>query len=124
MINTAALEPLYPTWQEPDRHRIKAERPGDPAQVVQGRRPSPIVIAQHLRGLVRDWREAFYAGASDTTRRLLTYWFDESHRATSPAGDDFEFRYYFAQREALETLVYLKEVRRLERLSQVVEEFG
>lgn len=123
-INPSALEPLYATWQEPDKHRIKAEKSGDPAQVVQGRRPSPIVIAQNLRGLVRDWREAFYAGASDTTRTLLNYWFERSHRQKNAAGDEFEFRYYFCQREAVETLIYLKEVRRLERLSQVIEEFG
>jgi len=123
-INAAALEPLYSTWQEPDKHRVRADKPGDPAKVVKGRRPSPIVIAQNLRGLVRDWREAFYAGASDTTRTLLNHWFERSHRQTSPADEEFEFRYYFCQREAVETLVYLKEVRKLERLSQVIGEFG
>ncbi|HWA97332.1 MAG TPA: DEAD/DEAH box helicase family protein, partial [Pirellulales bacterium] len=123
-LNAAALEPLFATWEAPNKHRVKAERTGEPAKIVEGRRPSPIVIAQNLRGLVRDWREAFYAGASETTRRLLTYWFEESHRSTSPAGEEFEFRYYFCQREAVETFVYLKEVRKLERLSQVIEEFG
>lgn len=124
MLNPTALEPLYPTWQAPDKHRVRADKPGDPAKVVEGRRPSPIVIAQNLRGLVRDWRDAFYAGASDTTRTLLNHWFERSHRQTTPAGEEFEFRYYFAQREAVETLIYLKEVRRLGRLSQVIEEFG
>ena len=123
-INASALEPLYATWQEPAKHRVKADRPGEPAKVVDGRRPSPIVIAQNLRGLVRDWREAFYAGASDTTRTLLNHWFERSHRQTTPAGEEFEFRYYFCQREALETFIYLKEVRKLERLSQVIEELG
>lgn len=68
VMSAAALEPLYPTWQEPDKHRIKADKSGEPAKVVQGRCPSPIIIAQNLRGLVRDWRDAFYTGASDTTR--------------------------------------------------------
>jgi len=124
ILNAAALEPLYETWQEPSKHRVRADKSGDPAKVVQGRRPSPIIIAQNLRGLVRDWREAFYAGASDTTRTLLGHWFDRSHRRTTPAGEEFEFRYYFCQREAVETLIYLKEVRKLDRLSQVIEEFG
>ncbi|PWU19439.1 MAG: restriction endonuclease subunit R, partial [Verrucomicrobia bacterium] len=35
-----------------------------------------------------------------------------------------EFRYYFCQREAIETLIYLKEVRKLETLSQLIAEFG
>ncbi len=123
-INAAALEPLYATWQEPDKHRVRAEKRGDPAKIVQGRRASPIVIAQNLRAALRDWREAFYAGASDTTRYLLSHWFERSHRRTTPAGEEFEFRYYFCQREAIETLIYLKEVRKLERLSQVIGEFG
>lgn len=119
-----ALEPLFLPWEEPNAHRVRAERPGDPAQVVKNRRPSRIAIAQNLRSALRDWREAFYAGASDTTRQLLGHWFERPHRMKTPAGDEFEFRYYFCQREAIEALVYLKEVRRLECLSQVVAEFG
>ncbi|MCY7274088.1 MAG: DEAD/DEAH box helicase family protein, partial [Phormidesmis sp. CAN_BIN44] len=34
------------------------------------------------------------------------------------------FRYFFCQREAVETLIYLKEVRRIESLSQIIAEFG
>ncbi len=124
IINAAALEPLYATWQEPDRHRVRPDKRGDPAKIVSGRRPSPIVIAQNLRAALRDWREAFYAGASDTTRTLLGHWFERSHRQSTPAGEEFEFRYYFCQREAIEALIYLKEVRKLQRLSQVIEEFG
>ncbi len=121
---TTALEPLFLPWEEPNAHRVRAERPGDPARVVKNRRPSPIAIAQNLRSAVRDWRESFYAGASDTTRQLLGHWFERPHRMKTPAVDEFEFRYYFCQREAIEALVYLKEVRRLECLSQVVAEFG
>src|SRR5690606_32595687 len=45
------------------------------------------------------------------------------HRVGAP-GQEFEFRYYFCQREAIETMIYLKEVRRVERLSQLIAEFG
>jgi type III restriction enzyme len=124
LLNVAALEPLYETWAEPDKHRVRAETPGDPAQIVNGRRKSDVIIAQNLRGLVRDWREAFYAGASDTSRTLLNHWFGDSHRQTTSSGEEIEFRYYFCQREAVETLIYLKEVRKFDRLSQVIEEFG
>jgi len=123
-INPGVLEPLYAPWVEPDAHRIKGERKDDPARVVKGRRPSRIIIAQNLRGAVREWREAFYAGASDTTRQLLEHWFGRSHRRRLPAGEEIEFRYHFCQREAIETLIYLKEVRGLGCLSQVTEEFG
>jgi len=124
VINPSALEPLFLPWEEPNAHRVRAEKDGDPAKRVQGRRPSKIVIAHNLRGTVREWRETFYVGASDTTRQLLDHWFNRSHPQKTPAGEEFEFRYYFCQREAIETLIYLKEVRRLECLSQVLAEFG
>jgi type III restriction enzyme len=51
-------------------------------------------------------------------------WFNRAHRKTTPDGEEFEFRYYFCQREAVETLIYLKEVRRIEYLSQIIADFG
>jgi type III restriction enzyme len=123
-LNPAALEPLFAPWEEPSSHQVRADKEGDPAKTVKGRRPSPIGIAQNIRGAVRDWREGFYAGASDTTRYLLDYWFNRSHLRQTPSGEDFEFRYYFCQREAIETLVYLKELRKLRCLSEIIAEFG
>ena len=58
------------------------------------RRPSPIEVVNSLRSAVREWREAFYIGASDTSRYLLNHWFNRAHRQTTAAGEDFEFRYY------------------------------
>jgi type III restriction enzyme len=123
-LNTTILEPLFAPWVEPNAHRVRAEKAGDPAVIVQGRRASPIDLVSNLRSAVRDWREAFYIGASDTTIQLLNHWFGRAHRQIAPDGEDFEFRYYFCQREAIETLIYLKEVRRLESLSQIIAEFG
>ncbi|GIK53229.1 MAG: type III restriction endonuclease subunit R [Planctomycetota bacterium] len=123
-IDLKALEPLYAPWEEPYAHRIAGDKKDAPAKVVKGRRKSPITMAQNIRAAVRDWREANYNGASDTTKYLLMHWFERSHRRKTPAGDEFEFRYYFCQREALETFVYLREVRGLTCLSQLVAEFG
>lgn len=123
-VNVAALEPLFEPWEEPRAHRIRNPERGKPAIVVQRRRSSPIAIVQNLRAEIRQWREGLYMGASDTTRQLLAHWFERPHRMQSAAGDDFEFRYYFCQREAVETLVYLKEVRGIDCLSQLVAEFG
>lgn len=99
--------------------------------IVQGRRASPIDLVSNLRAAVREWREAFYIGASDTTIQLLNPWFNRAHRRMLPSSEgsgvgseEFEFRYFFCQREAVETLIYLKEVRRLECLSQIIAEFG
>ncbi|MDX9859223.1 MAG: DEAD/DEAH box helicase family protein, partial [candidate division Zixibacteria bacterium] len=124
VINAAALEPLFETWEEPSAHRVRPDKAGDPAQVQHFRRPSQITIAQNLRADVRDWRRSFYGGASDTTRALLEHWFERPHRKHTPSGEEYEFRYYFCQREAIETLVYLKEVRKLESLSQILAEYG
>jgi type III restriction enzyme len=124
LLNPSALEPLFAPWEEPNSHRVRADKEGDPARIVKGRRPSPIRLAQNIRGAVREWREGFYAGASDTARYLLDHWFNRSHRRTTPAGEDYEFRYYFCQREAIETLMYLKEVRNLNCLSKVTADFG
>lgn len=123
-LNPTILEPLFAPWQEPNAHRVRAEKSGDPAVVKQGRRASPIEVVNNLRAAVREWREAFYIGASDTTIQLLNHWFNRAHRKTTPDGEEFEFRYYFCQREAVETLIYLKEVRRIECLSQIIAEFG
>jgi type III restriction enzyme len=123
-FNPSILEPLFAPWSEPNAHRVRADKAGDPAIIVPSRRASPIDLVSNLRSDVRDWREAFYIGASDTTIQLLNHWFGRAHRQTTPSGEDLEFRYYFCQREAIETLIYLKEVRRLESLSQIIAEFG
>jgi type III restriction enzyme len=121
IIKSDALEPLFTAWEEPDKHRVR--RNGEGAEIRTGRRPSPIIIAQSLRAALKEWRENFYFGASETTRYLLEHWFGRAHLLETNEGTK-EFRYYFCQREAIETLIYLKEVRRLDSLSQVVAEFG
>jgi type III restriction enzyme len=121
-IHADALEPLFASWEEPNRHRVRRTA-GEGAEARKGRRPSSIIIAQNLRGAVKEWHDNFYFGASDTTRHLLEHWFGGAHDRREFGGPE-EFRYYFCQREAIETLIYLKEVRRLDRLSEVVGAFG
>jgi type III restriction enzyme len=67
-------------------------------------------LVQQLRKLVKDWRDAGYKGAADTSRVLLNWWFNTPHLVPGPDGTMAEFRYYFAQREAVETIVYLHDV--------------
>ncbi len=124
VVNPVALEPLYAPHEEPNRHRARARIAGAPAQILKGRRKSDIVIAQNLRWVVKQWREAEYPGASDTTRELLQHWFERDHLVQTPDGDRLPFRYYFCQREAIETLIYLHEMRRMRSLSSIVEEFS
>lgn len=121
-IKTEALEPLFAAWEEPDKHRVRADS-GEGAVERKGRRPTGIAIAQNLRAMVKEWRDNFYFGASDTSRQLLNHWFGRTH-TIGTNGSSHEFRYYFCQREAIETLIYLKEFRKLECLSQLIAEYG
>ena len=122
VVNLAALEPLYQTFEEPCRYRAPGEGKGDPAQIISGRRPSYIPIAQNLRRFVKDWRDSDYPGASQTTRDLLHFWFGEEHLKEND-GQQIPFRYYFCQREAIETFIYLYEVRGIRTLSTITAEF-
>lgn len=66
-------------------------------------------LVSELRKQVKTWRDNGYAGATDTSRSLLTWWFKTPHLL--PQADTMaEFQYYFAQREALETIIYLYDV--------------
>jgi len=67
-------------------------------------------LVPELRRKVKEWRDGGYSGATDTSRSLLNYWFDTPHLIPQIDGTMTEFQYYFAQREALETIVYLYDV--------------
>lgn len=122
-INAAALEPLFAPWEEPSKHRVRVQK-GQPPEIKSYRRQSPIRMVNPLRAAVKEWRELNYFGASDTTRNLLAYWFERPHRLSNATGEEFDFRYYFCQREAIETFIYLIEVRVLTSLSSLIFEFG
>jgi len=122
-LQKAALEPLFGPSDVPNHHRTKAKKEGGPAELVKGRRPTPIGTAQNLRREVAEWRHGDYAGASDTSRDLLFHWFHQDHEVQGDP-DPQPFAYYFCQREAIETLIYLYEVRELRNLSGLTAEFS
>ena len=69
----------------------------------------PPLVAQ-LRRKVQAFRDSGYVGASQTSKTLLNWWFVEPHQLPKPDGSTVEFQYFFAQREALETIIYLYDV--------------
>lgn len=69
----------------------------------------PPLVAE-LRKVVKKWRNDNYEGASDTSKALLNWWFKTEHIITNKDGTQGSFRYYFAQREAVETVIYLHDV--------------
>ena len=69
----------------------------------------PPLVAS-LRKKVQEFRDSGYVGASDTSKSLLNWWFKEPHLQPQADGTDSQFQYFFAQREALETVIYLYDV--------------
>jgi len=67
-------------------------------------------FVSELRKRISEWRSKNYEGASDTSRALLNWWFKQEHIMYGSGGNSFPFQYYFAQREAVETVIWLYEV--------------
>jgi len=70
-------------------------------------------LVANIRKKVTAWRDAGYEGASDTSRALLNWWFETEHLVEQSDGTLATFRYYFAQREAVETVIWLHDVRKV-----------
>ncbi len=67
-------------------------------------------LVHKIRQAVSDWRRKDYINASETSRSLLKWWFSKKHTIQKSGSGYEEFKYYFAQQEAIETLIYLFEV--------------
>ena len=87
--------------------------------VPSAQRASRAALVPAIREAVHGWRSSRYEGATETSRRLLQYWFENDH--LTPKGD--EFLYYYCQREAIETLIYLYEVVRAQNLYTLAQHF-
>jgi len=84
--------------------------PADEALREQGYEKLLPPFVPELRKKVKEWRDRGYEGASQTSRALLNWWFKEEHIAYGADGNSFSFRYYYAQREAVETIIWLYDV--------------
>jgi type III restriction enzyme len=87
-----------------------------------------MLLVSKLRAAVDAWRAGNskrriepYAGACDVTKRLFQYWFDEDHEIS---GFNVPFRYYFCQREAIETLAFVVEVAQKRDAKELIEAYG
>ena len=63
-------------------------------------------LVHKVRHAVKNWRDSNYKGVSETSRNLLNFWFNTERSE----GKEAQFIYYFAQREAIESIIYLYEV--------------
>jgi len=62
-------------------------------------------LVYKIRLAVTRWRDDGYQGASDTSKSLMNFWFNQEHLiGQTPFG------FFFSQREAIESIIYLYEV--------------
>lgn len=72
-------------------------------------------LVPKIREAVAQWRSEGYPRTSETSSALLRFWFDTPH----PGG----FRFFFSQREAIESIIYLYEVAEARDKYQLVARF-
>lgn len=135
-------------YAEPDRHYQLLS--GGRSKLVEGRRPSKRFLASAkeakaglagivgrqsglfedlvvstelenefvngLREELRAWRDCGYPGTALVTRRLLEWWFERDEERQAEAN-----RFFFAQREAIEALIYLYEVKNRHKMPETGE---
>ena len=118
-----ALNPIINSpYEEPNRYWKLDDQGMAQPELLPGRRPSmgtnpvprprapkpismldnpeqELALVNNLRGLVSRWRKQSYPGTTEATRKLLSHW----------KSDQPEPRLFFAQIEAIETLIYLFE---------------
>jgi len=87
--------------------------PGSDAIGEKGREKLLPPLVNKIRKEVYDWREAGYPNISEVSQSLLTYWFKTDH----PNG----FQYYFAQRESVESIIYLYEHENIRNPSELLK---
>lgn len=78
------------------------------------RQPTMAVFVDKLREAVYKWRQNGYQGVTDVTNTLLNHWFFKDHIV-----NERTFKYFFCQREAIETLIYLYEVKKAFRFKDL-----
>lgn len=84
--------------------------PADEALREQGYEKLLPPFVPELRKRVKAWRDKNYDGASAISKSLLNWWFKEDHTIYDADGLNSSFQYYFAQREAVETVIWLYDV--------------
>jgi type III restriction enzyme len=78
-----------------------------------------MLLVNRIREAVDQWREQGYPGVSSVTQRLLQFWFEEDHLVNGET-----FHYYFGQREAIETLIYLTEIKKIKDAKPLIDNFA
>lgn len=107
-----ALHPDFPTDPYEVLHPDIRWYPGDEMLGSMGYAMLLPPLVYKVRKAVAEWRASGYVGASPTTTALLNYWFRAEHMMPQADGTVRPFQWYFAQREAVESTIWLYEVER------------
>jgi len=73
-----------------------------------------------IREAIKSWRAENYKGITDTTKELLNFWFHTDH--VLPNGQNF--RFHTAQREAMETLIFIFEVAKIKNRMELLQQYA
>jgi type III restriction enzyme len=87
--------------------------------ILQNRDKSRAYLVNKLRPAVKQWRDSGYPKTTKTTRRLLNFWSNEDHLINNE-----KFEFWYAQRESIETLIYVYEVMKKRNFIDLAKEFG
>lgn len=105
IINSAFEEPAQ-HWQENTDRTLRVEPRRRPAgyEIIDTRENTrrfvPLPLVDDIRQRVRQWREAGWPGTTELTRELLGHWWDADKVSKR------DYRFYFCQLEAMETLIW------------------
>ena len=96
-------EPSRAPGRRPAGYWFRNERTSDEQQgrLFAEENFVPLDYVNSLREDVKRWRDSGYRNATNTTRKLLRHWW----------RDDLTRRLFFCQLEAVETIIYLAEIR-------------
>jgi len=103
-------------WDIPNCYLEKDGKGG--YKVNKGRRPSKTLLVNNIRKEVDEWRKGGYPGASATSLFLLEHWFGKNHII-----DKEIFNFRFMLREAIETTIYLYEVKDIRDNALLAEQY-
>src|SRR2546422_92101 len=87
------------------------------AQLSKASKVSTLALPDCISGDVTGWRnQGYHPFPSETTRQLLSHWFDRD--------EDAGLRFHPCQRLAIETIIYLHEIRGVRTLRQLYDQFA
>ncbi len=87
--------------------------PGNDTLGSMGREKLLPPLVNKIRKSVNEWRKQGYPNITETSKSLLNYWFKTEH--------DNNFKYYFAQRESVETIIFLYENEKIRNSSDLLK---